>query len=198
MADSFKSCSVADCKGNSHYSRRGARGMCSAHYQRLMTHGDPLAGGARHGEPLKWLHAHAKHTADECLIWPFSNFPTGYGQVRYLGRSFKASRVMCIIAHGAPSPRMEAAHSCGKGHEGCVNPAHLRWDTPKGNCADRAEHGTENRGEKQGGSKLTEAQVREIRSQKNTRMQRELAKDYGVSRMTISDVLHRRTWAWLN
>jgi len=197
MADHFKPCSVTDCKGNANYTKRGARGMCGAHYQRFMTYGDPLAGGVRHGEPLEWLNANAEHDGADCLLWPFSFYPDGYGQIRYLGAPTKASRVMCIIAHGAPDHGNEASHSCGKGHLGCVNPKHLRWDTPKGNCADRTDHGTETRGEDQWAAKLTEANVVEIRAYRGPMTQREIAEQYGVSRMTISDVLHCRTWAWL-
>lgn len=50
---------------------------------------------------------------------------------------------MCQKAHGdPPSPKHDAAHSCGRGHEGCVNPNHLSWKTKKQNQADRITHGT--------------------------------------------------------
>ena len=45
--------------------------------------------------------------------------------------------------------------------------------------------------------KLTEEQVEEIRFRrhKNGTTQTQLAKEYGVSKMTINDLLHYRTWA---
>lgn len=198
MATSFKHCSVEHCNKNAHYSAHGAMGMCGAHYQRWKKYGDPLAGGTSPGEPTRWLEGHVDYSGDECLMWPFSRYPDGYGQVRFQGNSTNASRIMCLLAHGVPPLKsMEAAHSCGKGHLGCVNPRHLRWDTPKGNCADRAGHGTENRGESQWMAKLSSEDVLEIRSRAGLMLHRELARMYGVSRMTITDIVNRRTWAWL-
>jgi hypothetical protein len=58
----------------------------------------------------------------------------------------RAHRVMCEIAHGPkPAPGFVAAHTCGKGREGCVNPRHLRWASQKENMADKLLHGTSNR-----------------------------------------------------
>jgi hypothetical protein len=59
------------------------------------------------------------------------------------GHFERATRVMCKLAHGpAPTPKHHAAHSCGKGHEACINPKHLRWATPRENAADAKLHGT--------------------------------------------------------
>lgn len=175
-----------------------AKQLCLAHYERMKNHGDPLSGGTHVGAPLEWLVEHIRHAGDECLIWPFARFPDGNGQVRFRGRSQKASRVMCILAHGEPAgPRLEAAHSCGKGHEACVSQRHLRWDTPKGNCADKIIHGTHNRGERNYAAKLTEGDVIRIRALSGRLHQRQIAEMFGVSRMTVSDIFLRRTWAWL-
>lgn len=166
-----------------------------------MKHGGcyECVGMSKIGSPLKWLEEHKNHGSDECLIWPFSRNLNGYGQVRYKGRSRLASRVMCMLVHGRPRiDSLEAAHSCGKGHDGCVNPRHLRWDTPKGNCADRVDHGTENRGTKQWMSKLNNEAVKEIRNLEGKFLFREIAEMYGVSRQTISGVIRRRTWRWLD
>lgn len=198
MATAFKHCSVDGCNNNAHYTKRGALGMCNAHYLRSKKFGDPKGGGTFVGEPLGWLKSHSNVIDSECLIWPYSNYPSGYGQIRYEGRSQKASRVMCTLVHGAPPRRgMEAAHSCGNGHLGCVNPSHIRWDTPKGNCADRAEHGTENRGTRQWMAKLKDEDVRDIRAKAGQMYHRDIARLHGVSRMTVTDIVNRRTWAWL-
>lgn len=82
------------------------------------------------GKTIKWLRAHTDYSHDWCLIWPFVSKLHGYGQFGYLGKNYYAHRFMCELAHGpAPSPLHEAAHSCGRGHEGCVNPQHLSWKT---------------------------------------------------------------------
>ena len=53
--------------------------------------------------------------------------------------------------------------------------------------------GTDARGEKHGSAKLTAAQVLEIR-RRSTEKQCDLAKEFAVSRKTISDIINRRKW----
>ena len=154
-------CSVEGCCNKS-----CSRGLCDKHYKRFRKHGDTSTRlRAATGERRAWLEAHVSHDADGCLIWPYSRFHTGYGQYTLpSGAKGTASRVMCELAHGAPpTPEHEAAHSCGKGHEGCVNPMHLRWATQADNAADKVRHGTDARGERQWQAKLTEDDVRRIR-----------------------------------
>jgi hypothetical protein len=139
-----------------------AKGFCNSHYKRMRRHGDPLAGGTQQGVPLKWLQDHMLAPAtDGCTAWPFAKV-AGYGSVRVAGKSELVHRFVCQSAHGEPpSPRHEAAHSCG--NPICCNPRHLRWATPKENCSDKKLHGTQPVGERVGGSRLTEADVIEMR-----------------------------------
>lgn len=199
MAAPFKPCALDGCNGNASGDARGARGFCNAHYLRLLRHGSPGAGARAHGEAYRWLNAHVNYAGSKCLIWPFARFASGSAQVRFRGRSNRASRAMCILAHGEPPfEGAQAAHSCGNDHLGCVNPQHLRWDTAKGNCADRVRHGTENRGERQWGSKLTAQDVREIRRLAGSELQRVTAARFGVSRQAVTDILAGRSWYWLD
>ena len=190
-------CSVGGC-GKPHY----ANGYCRNHNHRFKKHGDPHAGRSGMGEPLRWLREHVSHGSDECLTWPFARRDGTYG--RYHDPETKkqryAHREMCRLAHGdPPSPSHEAAHSCGKGHEGCVNPQHLRWDTRKGNASDRVKHGTENRGERNGCAKLTESCVKRIRAlaSKSGNTQNDIAATFDISRATVSDIVRGRRWGWL-
>src|SRR6266852_9183066 len=68
----------------------------------------------------------------------------------------------------------------------------LQWGTPKKNQEHRLIHGTDSCGEKQINSKLSEAQVREIR--KDRRTMTVLSKIYGVSRSSISLIKSRKNW----
>ena len=105
---------------------------------------------------------------------------------------------MCILRHGEPDyPELEAAHSCGCGHEGCVNPNHLRWATRVQNAADKEAHGTVIRGEDVNSAKLTAADVRAIRSLHYVRTSAELAEMYGVSQGHISRIQCGVNWAHL-
>ena len=176
------------------------RGWCWGHYKRERTYGDPLGRGigTPHGEPLAWIIDHANYAGSDCLKWPYTTTPQGRGSLWFRKRMTQAARVMCIIAHGAPpSPQHETAHSCGKGHEGCVNPKHLRWATHSENQMDRVAHGTTIRGSRHPLAKLTESDVREIRRLLMTTSRKEVAAMFGVNRMTITLIDQGKNWAWL-
>lgn len=83
------------------------------------------------------------YTGDDCLLWPFSKSNKGYGTINHDGRNLTVSRFLCAEVNGPPpTPDHVAAHSCGRGHTGCVNPRHLRWATRTENEADKIIHGT--------------------------------------------------------
>lgn len=186
-------CAVEGCG-----QRREARGLCAHHYANLRRRGDPASEPtkAANGTLLAWLAAHVDHQGEDCLIWPFSS---GYGTVKVNGRSEKAHRYMCRLAHGAPPTLAHhAAHNCGKGHEGCVHPQHLRWDTAIGNHADRYEHGTMLLGEACWNAVLTEETVRWARSMVGSLTYKEMGKVLGVHAGTVRHAVLRETWAWLD
>lgn len=183
-------CGVAGC-ARPHM----ANGFCLAHYARVRD-GKPLDKPlkALKGENFRWLQAHINHSGDECLVWPFSR-SRGYGTLHYRGKQLGAHRLMCILAHGqAPFVDAEAAHTCGRGAEGCVNPNHLRWATAAENVADKWAHGTMLRGEDFGGP-LSQAQVLEIVAHPGP--DRLLAEIYGVTQSTVSAIKRGDSWAWL-
>lgn len=176
------------------------RGWCPTHYARWQRHGDPIGGRsyAAHGAPTAFLEAHVDYAGVECLTWPFSTNRYGYGRI-YDGAKFTtASRAMCELAHGAPpSPRHEAAHICGMGHKGCVNPSHLRWATPAENAGDTLSHGTRNRGERNGASRLTKSDVRRIRNLAGQLSQAELGELFGIHVETVGRIVRGTRWGWL-
>lgn len=175
------------------------RGWCAKHYKRWYRHGDPIATAPGFGEAQSFFeNVVLTCKTDQCLDWPFSKSSHGYGQIRIGGKLRDVHRLVCERIHGEPpSPKYEAAHSCGRGHVGCVNPNHLSWKTPVENNADKLIHGTHNRGQKNPGSKLSERAVMEIRSLKGKVSQRELARRFGVTRQTICDIGRGKTWSWL-
>jgi hypothetical protein len=143
------------------------------------------------GATEAFLRANVACDHDACVIWPFGRNARGYGLAVIGGVQTLASRWMCILAHGEPpTPKHEAAHGCG--NSSCVNPRHLRWDTPKGNQADRNPHGTHNRGERNGKTRLTSADVRAIRSAPPDL--KALVSRYGVSKGCISKIRSGTRW----
>lgn len=200
MADKFKACSVEGCNGNSHYSKLGVGGLCNKHYKRLLRHGAPELGRTPQGEPHDYfLNVVLPYEGGDCLVWPYGTNGAGYGQVTIDGVRCYVHRLSCEEENGPPpSPDHEAAHSCGKGHLGCVSRKHLSWKTSAGNKADMVAHGTRNRGERHGQSKLTEESVKEILRLKGVETQEVIAKRFGVAQTTVSHVMRGDSWAWLH
>lgn len=133
------------------------------------------------GAAIAWLREHVTYQGDDCLTWPFS-VNRGYGHFGFEGRLHKAHRFMCELMHGpAPSAQHHAAHECGRGHLGCVNPRHLSWKTSSENAIDRRLHGAPE-GSKGQIPALTNEQVAEIRALKGRLSQVKIAQKFGVSR----------------
>lgn len=102
-------------------------------------------------------------------------------------------KVVALTFKGPRPPFMEVCHNDGR-HKN-VRPSNLRYDTKVGNEADKIEHGTSNRGERCGTSKLTKRQIRAIR--KSNQTTRELAERYEVSARHIRKIKARAAWGWL-
>lgn len=177
-----------------------ARGWCSSHYGRWRTHGDPVAGGTQWGAALAFLEDALVSETDDCIPWPFSRTTQGSGRIYICGKFHVAARVVCRRVHGAPpTPEHETAHNCGKGHEGCVNPRHLRWATRVENQADRLIHDTHSRGERHGASKLSESDVLDIRKRVGAgETKASLAREYELHPTTVGQIVSRKRWAWLD
>jgi hypothetical protein len=73
--------------------------------------------------------------------------------------------------------------------------SNLSYGTPLQNSQDCISHGRTYRGTRQHSCKLTEDQVRAIRaSYQGGRSQADLAREYGVTFCTITNVVRRRKW----
>lgn len=151
-----------------------------------------MKGGANRGKGanLAWLKEHVGFAGDECLKWPFSKNWNGYGNIVINGRSGKAHRVMCELAHGPAPTGHVASHSCNNGHLGCVNPRHLQWKTPRDNLLDRRSAGTLTKKRWTRRGTLTTEQIAQIMALKGVKNQREIAAMFGLSYQHVSFV-HR-------
>lgn len=193
-------CSVAGCEN-----RASAHGFCTGHWERCKAHGDPQADKPlrRWGEQADWLKAHVSFSGDECLIWPYTivGRRSSYTSFNLMvdGRRLSGAHLaMCWLAHGPkPTQQHEAAHSCGKGHEGCVNPMHLRWATHVENVADMTAAGTQSRGAHHPLAILNEDDVREIRRLLPIVPYKLIGEIFGVSKNTVRSIARRQTWTWL-
>lgn len=151
------------------------------------------------GRKKQWLDEVAMlWESDDCLLFPFPLDPRGYGNFQDVTRkTFTAHVYICEQAHGpCPYPEWEAAHSCGR--RNCVNKRHLRWASRADNESDKLIHGTHNRGERQGQSKLTSVEVLAIRAAiNNGEVQRQIASRFGISEQSVSGIKSRKIWSWL-
>lgn len=148
-----------------------------------------MTGTKGKGAAIAWVRDHANHTDPKCLIWPFYRMPTGYGQFCYNGDNYYPHRYICELAHGpAPTAKHEAAHRCGNGHLGCVNPKHLAWKTKDENRQESTQHGKGGRNRYGNKGALKPADVARIWDMKGTMRQIDIAAQFGVSWQVISGI----------
>jgi hypothetical protein len=139
------------------------------------------------GKRVRWVKAHLDYPHEQfCLIWPFG---VSEGTIQLPG-SVNVFRLMCEHRNGPPpTDKHQAAHSCGRRDEGCVNPHHLSWKTNSENQKERYE---------QSGfvpsRKLTPAEVDEIRALKDRAKIEDVVKQYGVSYNNIRSIWAGRLW----
>lgn len=184
-----KKCSVIGCDKNTR-----TKGYCSFHYDRVRRGKDPIGTGPLRSAPNNWIMKHVDYQGDDCLIWPFSRYDTGYGKCELDG-CWSAHRYMTKVVYGEPpTPKHQAAHCCHNGHLGCVNPKHLRWATQAENEADKELAGNGNQGANHPLSKLTPIHVAEIVSLKGTMTQRDIARKYDIAFTTVSKIMRGDHW----
>lgn len=106
-------------------------------------------------------------------------------------------RLIAETFHGAAPFGHEVRHLDGiKSHN---TESNLRWGTRIQNMQDKNLHGTSPQGERHGGAKLTEREVRLIRRLQRAGVRQNLiATRFGVSQMTISRVANGVLWRHIN
>lgn len=133
-----------------------------------------------------------KEAPSGCWEWTASRKVNGYGQFIWRGKMNRAHRLAWKLINGDPG-ELEVAHKCD--NRICVNPSHLFLATHQENMADCVSKGRHTFGEKNKRSKLTPAQVLEIRANppKHGEMKK-LAEKYGVRANHISRILSGAFW----
>lgn len=185
-------CTIDGCTRN-----RVGWGLCDRHYWRTVRNGEPGVPGrvkVHDGASLEERFRHAGHRVTEsgCHEWTRAKNSRGYGNLSDGKRTRSAHRVAWELANGRPVPHgLEIRHTCD--NRACVNPDHLIIGTHKQNMEDRSIRGRY-RGEQSPTAKLTEDDVREIRSRLVGVTVAELARTYGVAQRTMWAVVSGRSW----
>lgn len=136
---------------------------------------------------------------DGCWIWTGAenNAHYDYGRIMIRGVRYSPHRLSWLLSHGAIPDGQYVCHSCDNPR--CVRPDHLFLGTLTDNNRDRAAKGRSapNRGEDNPFSKLSDADVAEIRRLYKPRKcsQRYLAERFGVSQGTIWQIVNGRYWS---
>lgn len=184
--DVMNICTIKECQ-----QPQKTKTLCLRHYNKQYHEMRRKTPGfvSSSGKCLRWIDAHVNYDNNDCIVWPYARTKAGYPNMKYKGGYIVASRLMCIKAHGYPSSECyQAAHSCGGGHKGCMNPNHLSWKTPKENEADKVVHGTKLYGESCSFSKLTWSKVDQIRADRLIMSGVDTVRKNGVATQCVSRI----------
>lgn len=143
---------------------------------------------------------HEKYIVNEktgCWDWVRAKDTKGYGHMKVRGFHFIASRLSFLIHNGYLPDDLMVCHSCD--NPGCVNPGHLWLGTAKGNMQDMISKGRQRwvsrRGEENPRAVLSESQAREVIELIAAGLNnRAIAKRYGVTHASISNIRRGKTW----
>lgn len=122
---------------------------------------------------------------------------SGYGAVSNGKHVSISAHVLSYELYNGPVPSsMFVCHTCD--NKTCVNPTHLFLGTLQDNKDDEVAKGRHVRGERQGQSKLTEEDVKQIRLliARGDSIGR-IAKLYNMSWTAIDYIRQRRNWGWV-
>lgn len=130
-----------------------------------------------------------------CWLWSGALTDKGYGQTWWEGRQLPAHRLSYLAFKGEIGAAL-VCHRCDI--RSCINPGHLFLGSNDENMADMVRKGRQNKwsgrrsGEGNYNAKLTEDDVRYIRTRPGSGAA--LAAQYGVTRIAIYEIWHRKTW----
>lgn len=131
-----------------------------------------------------------------CRLWLTNKNPAGYGTLydASSGKIELAHRLAFQIRHGLSKLPAHVLHHCDT--PACVNPDHLFLGTDADNTADKFSKGRGLIGERCPWSILTTEQVKEIRNSyaRGGTSQYKLARQFGVSRSLVNNILRGDRW----
>lgn len=137
----------------------------------------------------------AAQSPGDCWLWEAGTNNVGYGRFAVTKHMLvSAHRFSWELANGPIPEGMCVLHRCDV--RACVNPAHLFLGTRGDNNRDAVSKGRQARGERHGIARLTAEKARTIRTRyaAGEGSMHDLAVEYGVTDVSVFNVVHRRTW----
>lgn len=116
---------------------------------------------------------------------------TGYGRVWFAGKDWRAHRASWVAHFGDPG-NLRVLHKCDT--PACVNPEHLFLGTDADNVSDKCGKLRQARGSRQGHAKLSEDDVRRIKTMFSSRGNAAIAREYGVTKEAIRYIRIGQNW----
>ncbi len=146
-----------------------------------------------------WNHVDIREP-DQCWNWKLSPTRHGYGLFAAGGTLHRCTRFVWIHSGGLYSKeitgKLRITTSCG--NKMCCNPKHMKLNSQQEVWDRIKEAGTMTVGSKHKMSKLTEADVIDIRARYVKRSDADglggIAKDYSVTPGCVRDIIIRKTW----
>jgi len=131
-----------------------------------------------------WDKVNARNTGNNgCWQWTAGKNKNGYGAFWVDKRAVGAHRVAWEIVHGPIPDDMCVVHACGD--KGCVNPDHLELGSQINSRP----------GGQRLGAKLLAEDIPMIRAELGCGVtQKDIAKQYGVTKQTISAIHNNLIW----
>ena len=135
----------------------------------------------------------------DCINWSKGLAHNGYGLTTRNNKTYRAHRLAYCDYHNIDHSDIKGQvvrHTCD--NRKCINPEHLVIGTHQDNMDDRAVRNRTAKGEAHGNAKLLEVDIRTIRNRYISGSKEHglsaIAKDFGVSSQTVSNIINRRQW----
>lgn len=135
---------------------------------------------------------------NECWVWQGAKTTAGYGVIRINYILKYAHRLTWMLHYKSDIPKKgQICHTCD--NPPCCNPAHLFLGSQADNMKDAANKGRikekVHRGITHHTTHLKEKDIRKIRHLGQTDIpHQEIGNYFGISRMSVNDIIHKRTW----
>lgn len=127
-----------------------------------------------------------------CWEWIGSFYNNGYGMFIIKSNSVRAHRVSYTLYKNEIPFGLHCLHTCD--NPSCVNPDHLFLGTHQQNMKDKVMKGRNNDGDRNGRHILLKEYVLKIRERLKSESVKEIAKEYGVSPLTIRNIKNGISW----